>query len=398
MSLPKRMTANPVQPARHRVGKPATAVESSSDEDSSNEESAEPETLSKTAATAPSATSFPNAPSQISSSLKKVDISAERPLAERRVQFANQSDLEEESDQGSDESDEESGSEEGTSSEEESSSEDEVAKRKLLRPVFIKKGARNGTAAVDTISEDRRIAEEEANRKARTDAMIQEQLERKAQARAEEKIFWDDDKVVDDVDDTDGLDREAEYMAWTIRALKRQKRDEEERLRGEKEREELERWRNLPAEQREAEIQDRLRKQQEDKESRGPMNFMQKYHHGGAFYQDTLEDAGLAGRDIMGAKYEDEVNDRSALPKFMQIRDMTKLGRKGRTKYRDLKTEDTGRFGDFPDKKGSRNAGYGTDDRFRPDHDRDGNGATGANASSLGERRRGESNDQREVK
>jgi microfibrillar-associated protein 1 len=398
MPPPKRMTANPVRPARHRAGKPGAApVESSSSEESDDEESEQPQTQSKPAISRPSASSFPKEPSQISSSLKRVDISAEQPAVGKKVQFTNQSETEEESSNGSDESDEESGSDEETS-EEESSSEDEAARRKLLRPIFIKKGARNGNAAADTRSEDRRIAEEEAHRKARTDAMIQEELEKKAQARAEDKIFWDDDKVVDDVDDTDGLDLEAEYMAWTIRALKRQKRDEEERLRGEKEREELERWRSLPAEQREAEIQDRLRKQQDDKDSRSKMSFMQKYHHGGAFYQDSLEEAGLAGRDIMGAKYEDDVNDRSALPQFMQIRDMTKLGRKGRTKYRDLKTEDTGRFGDLPDKRRSDKAGYGLDDRFQPDYDRDGSGATGANASSLGERRRREPSDQRDVK
>jgi microfibrillar-associated protein 1 len=394
MPPPKKMTANPIRPARHRPGKPGAAtIESSSEEESSEDEVPEEAEAPKKASNAPpTAKSFPKFASQISSGLKKVDIAVGSVATASKVA---ESESEEESDGSEEESEEESGSEE--ESEEESSSEDEAAKRRLLRPVFIKKGARNGVATTHFSTEEQKLADEEKQKKARTDAMIQEELEKKALARAEEKVFWDDDKVVDDVDDTDGLDPEAEYMAWTIRALKRQKRDEEERLRGEKEREELERWRSLPAEQREAEIQDRLQKQKEEKESRGKMGFMQKYHHGGAFYKETLDEAGLAGRDIMGAKYQDEVIDRSALPQFMQIRDMTKLGRKGRTRYKDLKTEDTGRFGDLPDYRKMGKGSFNSDERFNPELDRR-EGGTGANASSLGERRRPETNDEREHK
>lgn len=93
----------------------------------------------------------------------------------------------------------------------------------------------------------------------------------------------------------------------------------------------------------------------------------------------------------MGARFEDQTN-REVLPEFMQIRDMTKLGKKGRTRYKDMKTEDTGRWGDYGDDRPRRDKGdHGVDDRFRPDSyggrdDRE--GATGANAKPLGERKR----------
>jgi microfibrillar-associated protein 1 len=99
----------------------------------------------------------------------------------------------------------------------------------------------------------------------------------------------------------------------------------------------------------------------------------------------------------MGARFEDQTN-REVLPEFMQIRDMTKLGKKGRTRYKDMKSEDTGKWGDYGDDRPRRDkADFGVDERFRPDsyHARDDrDGATGANAKPLGERKRfGEDSD-----
>jgi len=90
----------------------------------------------------------------------------------------------------------------------------------------------------------------------------------------------------------------------------------------------------------------------------------------------------------MGAQYVDEVKNRDALPEFMQIRDMAKLGRKGRSKYKDLKSEDTGRWGEFGN-KGKGMGGYDVDERFRPDRDVGGNRVpTGANSTEVKERPR----------
>ncbi|KAF2493664.1 hypothetical protein BU16DRAFT_438968, partial [Lophium mytilinum] len=153
----------------------------------------------------------------------------------------------------------------------------------------------------------------------------------------------------------------------------------------EADRAEVERRRNLSAAEREAEDREFLRKQEDEKGERGTMAHMQKYHHKGAFYQDDLKAHGVDRRDLMGAKFEDATN-REILPEYMQMRDMTKLGRKSRTKYRDMKSEDTGRWGDF-EKRGP-GKDYGVDERFRPDGPEGrGPSVTGANSGPLGERK-----------
>ncbi|KAF7545586.1 hypothetical protein G7Z17_g9066 [Cylindrodendrum hubeiense] len=91
----------------------------------------------------------------------------------------------------------------------------------------------------------------------------------------------------------------------------------------------------------------------------------------------------------MGTRIADDVRNREALPEYLQRRDMAKLGRKGGTKYRDMRSEDTGRWGDSNDRprKGGR---FDGDERFQPDDDRfksDERGAKGANAIPLGDRR-----------
>ena len=55
---------------------------------------------------------------------------------------------------------------------------------------------------------------------------------------------------VPDVDDTDGIDPEGEFEAWRLRELARIKRDKEEAMKRELEREEVERRRAMPEEQR----------------------------------------------------------------------------------------------------------------------------------------------------
>ena len=116
---------------------------------------------------------------------------------------------------------------------------------------------------------------------------------------------------------------------------------------------------------------------------------MQRYHHKGAFFQDDETAEILRKRDLMGAKFEDEVQNREALPQYMQVRDMTKLGKKGRTRYTDLRGEDTGKWAqgyDGRERKGAK-LDLNIDERFRPDHDGGAQGPTGANASVVRDRR-----------
>lgn len=418
----KRMTANPAKPvSRYRPGK-AVAHEESSEDEYEEEEQQQPQTKTHPRAKPTPVQrrqqteesedddeeGFVTDPEEeqdvdtSSNTLPPTSITS-KPKPQPAVPTRDESDESEEED---DEDDAEGG-EEDSSEEESSSSEEEATRRKFLRPTFIKKSDRKAVPAapndsVGDISETTQEIDEQARRLAQAELMIKDKLERDAIARAQGKKAWDDDDEVapeDMVNDTDGLDPEAEYAAWKLRELKRLKRDREAIEAREKEIEELERRRNLTAEEREKEDKEYLEKQQEERDDgRGKASYLARYHHKGAFFQDDEAAELLKKRDLIGAKFVDEVSDKSALPEYMRIRDMTKLGKKGRTRYTDLRNEDTGRFGDEV-KKWKGSSGFtregdhvelrGVDERFLPDRDREGGrtGPTGANASSIGFRR-----------
>lgn len=396
MSSSKRMTANPVKAARYRPGKAVPEEPSSEEEDGSGDE--EPAQQPHTAPP-PKATSFPSDATRIAGNLSRVNLDerrrqavaeeAKRIESERIVRAAEEEGFETEESEEVEDSEEGSESESGTGSgSEESSSEDEAPK-KLLRPTFIRKDKRkDSTTVADARAEDE-WAEEGARRKEKADAMIQEQLEKKAAAQAAGKKDWDDDEIVEveQVDDTDDLDPETERAAWKLRELKRVKRERETIEQAEKEREEIERRRNLSKEDREAEDNEFLEGQKAEREGKGKMSYMQKYFHKGVFFQEDAKAEGLDQRDIMGSRFADQSSNRELLPEYMQIRDMTKLGRKGRTKYKDMRSEDTGRWGTL-ESSGMRKADGTFDERFMPDRDGGGKGASGANTAAVGERRR----------
>ena len=87
-----------------------------------------------------------------------------------------------------------------------------------------------------------------------------------------------------DIDDTDGIDPTEEFEAWRLRELNRIKRDKEEQLRRDQEREEIERRRALPEEQRLKEDLEHAQ-QSRDAKPKGKQKFLQKYWHKGAFQQ-----------------------------------------------------------------------------------------------------------------
>lgn len=411
------MTTQPVRPARFFAGKPLRDESSDSDEESESAEEQEKQEQNKSGIyeqfiyfcgnltcglasvpERPSASSFhPRKHSTVASNRSKANLDARKQaaeaeaerLAKERAALEAEFETEEESPEASEDEGSENGSgtEEESSSEEEEeeSSEDELRKQlRMSRPIFVKK---NAVANKLEKTEDQVWEEEQAKKKAQAHELVRTELERQAEENKARKKYWDDEDVAveEDVDDTDDLDPEMEYAEWKLRELKRIKRERDKLIEREMELEEMERRRNLTAEEREKEDKERLEQQQAERGEKGQMSYLQKYFHKGAFFVDDLKDAGLARRDIMGGKFEDQV-DRSALPKFMQIRDMNKLGKKGRTRYTDMKSEDTGRFGDYGD---TRRAGENRnlDDRYQPDFDRD-SGPSGANKITLGERKR----------
>jgi microfibrillar-associated protein 1 len=388
----KKLTAQPVR-TRQFAGKPTAkeVEERSSSESESEEEQPKQKPFAKQKP-APIASSFPK------SALKSKLASRQKSEAERKAIEDEYETESEEEVEGGDGSGSESGSgSEEESSEEESSSEEEAPK-KLLRPVFLKKNERNKVVAPVKSAEEM-AADEEARRQEQSRALVQEQVEARIAEKAAGKKDWDDDVEdadINAIDDTDGLDPDAEYAAWKLRELKRIKRERTAIEEAEASLAEIERRRNLSAAERDAEDRKFIEQQQEEKGERGQMQYMQKYFHKGAFFSEELKELGVDRRNLMNARFEDQTS-RDVLPEYMQIRDMTKLGKKGRTRYKDMKSEDTGRWGEFGDDRPRRDKGeYGVDDRFKADSyggwDRD-EGATGANAKLLGERKRlGEEN------
>lgn len=90
-----------------------------------------------------------------------------------------------------------------------------------------------------------------------------------------------------DVDDTDGLDPEREFEDWSLREMKRIKRDQEALYRREEEREEVERRRAMPEQLRLKEDLEHAQRTRDGKQ-RGQQVFLQKYHHKGVFYTVRL--------------------------------------------------------------------------------------------------------------
>ncbi|CAO0799997.1 unnamed protein product [Mucor circinelloides] len=223
--------------------------------------------------------------------------------------------------------------EEESSSEYESSSEEEDTIASLPKPVFIPKARRETILQQEKLAKEaeereKKLEEELEARKKQSHDMLAEELRREQ----EEAAHKDTNEYEQSVDDTDGLDEEAEFNAWKVRELTRIKRDREERIAREKEEEELERRRALPEDVRLKE--DLERAEASKNKDRGQHTFMQKYYHKGAFYQDDSE---VLQRDY-SAPTVDEVRNKDVLPKIMQVKN---FGLAGRTKYTHLVDQDT---------------------------------------------------------
>ncbi|KAG0054300.1 Microfibrillar-associated protein 1 [Gryganskiella cystojenkinii] len=232
----------------------------------------------------------------------------------------------------------EGSSEETSSGSEEESSEDEMApRRKLLKPVFVPKSQRitideslRAEAAAE-LAEKARQEEIEA-RKKESHQMLKDYVSKQA---AVEEVPDIDNHA--DIDDTDGLDEEAEFEQWKLRELKRIKRDREELEAREAEKAETERRRELTEEERVKEDMAYLAKKAKAEQALKASGSVEKYHHKGAFFMDT--DEAILKRSTNEAT-PDAVKDVKALPKIMQVRN---FGRAGQTKYTTLKDQDTSR-------------------------------------------------------
>ncbi|GAA6104516.1 microfibrillar-associated protein 1 [Tachysurus ichikawai] len=217
--------------------------------------------------------------------------------------------------------------------EEYTDSEDETEPR--LKPVFIRKKDRVTVAEREAEEQRQKELEIEAKKQAEERRRYTLKIvEEEAKKEIEEKKR---SLAALDALDTDGENEEEEYEAWKVRELKRIKRDREAREAIEKDKADIDRFRNLTEEERRAELRVNG-KVVTNKATKGKYKFLQKYYHRGAFFMDEEQD--VFKRDFSAPTLEDHFN-KTILPKVMQVKN---FGRSGRTKYTHLVDQDTTSF------------------------------------------------------
>lgn len=227
-------------------------------------------------------------------------------------------------------------------SEYETDSDEEQMGVTMVKPIFVPKTERDTIAERERLEEEERALEEAVKRrleerKVETKQIVVEEIRKDEQIQKNLELEAD----VADVNTDDEMNEAEEYEAWKAREIARIKRDREIREAQIKEKEEIERVRNMTEEER------REWERKNPKQVSAPKQkwkFMQKYFHKGAFFQSDADDrAGTAGadeiytRDFSAPTGEDKM-DKTILPKVMQVKH---FGRSGRTKWTHLVNEDT---------------------------------------------------------
>lgn len=212
----------------------------------------------------------------------------------------------------------------------------------LMRPVFISKDQRK-TIQDELLKdqEEKDILDQEeklkAKRKKHTTELVNKYIQKENKKQSKEDEDLENTKMPDDTDNLDDLE---EYEKWKLRELKRIKRQVEEDEVKLKEKLEIERRRKLTNEQRKEE---NLRLGSDDtlRPFKSKINFMQRFYHKGAFFQQESQSNmdHVFNRDY-NMPVAEEKRDLSNLPKILQKR-RGNLFKKGQSKYTHLTAEDT---------------------------------------------------------
>ncbi|KAL2897997.1 Microfibrillar-associated protein 1 [Bienertia sinuspersici] len=261
----------------------------------------------------------------------------EKLLQRRQEEERQLAPIEEEDDEADEEEEEEEESEYETDSEEE-----EMNRRAMAKPIFVPKQERETIAERERLEAEERALEEAVKRRLEERKVETKQIVVEKIREAEEiQKNLEAEADIADIDTDDELNEAEEYDNWKAREIARIKRDREAREAMLKEKEEVEKVRNMTEEER--------REWERKNPKNGPPSkqkwrFMQKYYHKGAFFQSNADDmAGTAGsddifrRDFSSPTGEDKL-DKTILPKVMQVKH---FGRSGRTKWTHLVNEDT---------------------------------------------------------
>ena len=215
-----------------------------------------------------------------------------------------------------------------TESSYESSSDEAPAPPPLLKPVFVPRAQRttHGRQEAERAREAEAAAARAAAaaRKQASHDMAAEHVRQEIRAAQKEREHVE-------IDDTDGVDPDAEFAAWRARELVRIRRVQDAEAAAAAEREAVARRRALPEAQRLAEDMAHAAETRRRK-PRGHQGFMQKYYHKGAFFQDME----ILQRDF--TEQSADAVDKTQLPRIMQVRD---FGKRSRSKWTHLAAEDT---------------------------------------------------------
>ncbi|KAG5513801.1 hypothetical protein PMAC_000839 [Pneumocystis sp. 'macacae'] len=221
-------------------------------------------------------------------------------------------------------------SDEVTEYETEETEESEIDLPKIrLKPIFVPKNERDKYVSMNHFELEKQKIVGQEKRKEETRILLEEEIR-----KDEYKHSSDDDDGGANVDDTDDLCPESERAAWKLRELFRIKREKMFFEEKEREREEIERRRNMDEEERLKEDLSRVKELKEN-QPKSKMRFLQKWYHRGAFYQDEE----ILKRDY-SVPVMDEISDKTLLPSTMQVRG-DKFGKRGQTRYTHLVDQDT---------------------------------------------------------
>lgn len=240
------------------------------------------------------------------------------------------------------EDEEEEEEEEEEESEYETDSEEELTGIAMLKPVFVPKSERDTVAERERLEAEERALEELKKkkleeRKKETKQIVVEEIRKDVEIQRS----LEQEANIADIDTDDEINEAEEYEAWKAREIARIKRDREDREAMLKEKEEIERVRNMTEEERREWERKNPKASAKQKQK---WRFMQKYYHKGAFFQSeadehsaTVGTDNIFTRDFSAPTGEDKM-DKTILPKVMQVKH---FGRSGRTKWTHLVSEDT---------------------------------------------------------
>ena len=269
----------------------------------------------------------------------------------------------------SSESDSSSSDDDSSTSSSSDSSEEGINPMPISKPLFVPKSKRGTVAEVEAQlkkheeAEERRMREKE-RRVVQSRALVAEAVSVAVASSQgmDDGDEFDTGEVGGDFilvpDDSDPVDQDsglvlAERDAWEVREIIRILRDVDEGLELEKERKEKERRRALTDQERLEEDRrsgryrapGKARRARREGETHGGSNYLQRYHHRGAFYldDDTLKQAGENDIRHRALEYSRSVTgdriDKRSLPEVMQVKNFGLAGYS--TKYKGLAKEDT---------------------------------------------------------